>query len=489
MTVAAYYRSSTDLQKNSIEMQRQMALQKSIEVTLMIDEEYIDEAVSARKNTSQQRPSFKRLSDDIAKNRIQDLFVYKRDRLARDAYEYIDIYYQLRNHNVNVIFTAENEHPLYYTPEGELFELIMAGMIQREGEQIVERIKASIYSRFVRGEYVGTLPFGYSYYKEFKKFGQIPDEVVIVQEIFNQLEKGISSADIAKLLNEQGKLHKDRQWVPAMIINIANNPTYMGVRTHGRKSKTPQVQNFSALQIIEKAQWDKVNVAVVQRKAHGISEITQEVDFLLKGLVYCKECEQPLETKISRSGSGFKAKYICSKDKLVFYKDELERQVINLCIEHFKQLLTVDFGNLFARYEKRNSETLNANLSITSTKMERAEKTLLGRVDKLFAESLPPSEVEGQKMKIVKSVADRNHFGRLRDYFETQLEELNDLEPRLKEVTKKLSVKPIFEGRSPEERKLLLEDMVQKVMAQKYVVEVVFKQPFGVIKEATPIEA
>lgn len=491
MTVAAYYRSSTDLQKNSIEMQRQMALQKCIQVTLMIDDEYVDEAVSARKKTSSQRPSFTRLLNEIVKNHIQYLFVYKRDRLARDAYEYIDIYYQLKQHNVNVIFTADNELPLYYTPEGELFELIMAGMIQREGEQIVERIKASVYSRFVRGEWVGNLPFGYHYEKDSKKFAQINDEVVIVKEIFNLLEKGNSYADIAKLLNERGELYKNKQWTTATIKNIANNPTYMGVRTHGRKSETPLEKTFSVLQIIEKDQWFKVNESVVKRKVHRIAEGTPEGDFLLKELIYCKDCEQLLETKLTRQGNEFKDIYIClcKKNKLIFQKDALEKQVFDLCVEKFEQLLTVDYDNLYNRYKKRNSETINANLYKTRIQMDEVAKKLLERVEKLIKEVLPPSATQRQKHLIVKNVTERKRLVGLIDDFETQLDELNHSAPRLKEVINKLSVKPIFEGHSPEELKILFKDMIHKVMVEKCVIEVLLKQPFGFIKEATPFEA
>lgn len=45
----AYYRSSTDLQENSIEMQQIKAFEYSMKKRITIDEEYVDKDVSARK--------------------------------------------------------------------------------------------------------------------------------------------------------------------------------------------------------------------------------------------------------------------------------------------------------------------------------------------------------------------------------------------------------------------------------------------------------
>lgn len=45
----AYYRSSTDLQENSIEMQQIKAFEYSMKKRITIDEEYVDKDVSATK--------------------------------------------------------------------------------------------------------------------------------------------------------------------------------------------------------------------------------------------------------------------------------------------------------------------------------------------------------------------------------------------------------------------------------------------------------
>lgn len=152
LKTVAYYRSSIDSQENSIEMQQNSVLTRSIDMALIIDEEYIDEAVSARKVSFKKRPALQKLLQDINNNDVGTLFVFKRDRLARNVMEYYEIYQILRNKKINVILTAPNEPPMYYTPIGEYLQLTMAGMAQREGEQIIERLKQTLKSNFQSGK-------------------------------------------------------------------------------------------------------------------------------------------------------------------------------------------------------------------------------------------------------------------------------------------------------------------------------------------------
>jgi site-specific DNA recombinase len=77
----AYYRSSTDLQEDSVTTQQYKVHQYALRCQLLIDDEYQDKAESARKKTMSQRPQMKRLVGDIHKGKVARLLVYKRDRL------------------------------------------------------------------------------------------------------------------------------------------------------------------------------------------------------------------------------------------------------------------------------------------------------------------------------------------------------------------------------------------------------------------------
>lgn len=59
---------------------------------LPIHEEYTDEYVSSRKVTLLDRPNMARLIQDIKERTIERILVYKRDRLARNLNEHLELY-------------------------------------------------------------------------------------------------------------------------------------------------------------------------------------------------------------------------------------------------------------------------------------------------------------------------------------------------------------------------------------------------------------
>ncbi|WP_044748898.1 recombinase family protein [Bacillus alveayuensis] len=137
MKTVAYYRSSTSLQEDSVTTQRQQIREYALKNHILIDEEYEDEFVSARKNSIKDRPGLQRMLTDIRKGLIKHLLVYKRDRLSRKLEEHIELYQLFKKHNIRVTLVAGNEPPMRFDVMGELFELFIGVMNQREAQQIM----------------------------------------------------------------------------------------------------------------------------------------------------------------------------------------------------------------------------------------------------------------------------------------------------------------------------------------------------------------
>ena len=157
----AYYRSSTTLQENSIVMQRSKVVHYSVQKKLPIHEEYKDEYVSSRKITLLDRPSMARLIQDIKEETIERILVYKRDRLARNLNEHLELYKLFKEYNIEVCFASENEIAMTYTAIGEYLECILGAMNEHEGKQIAERIMETRIANFIAGKSSGNVPFGY----------------------------------------------------------------------------------------------------------------------------------------------------------------------------------------------------------------------------------------------------------------------------------------------------------------------------------------
>lgn len=147
----AYFRNSTDLQENSIQMQKSMALHYSSKKRIIIDEEFEDVDTSARKRSLKDRPGISKIMKQIGHGLIEGIVVYKRDRLARNIQEHLELYQLFKNHGITVHFTSQNEVPMMYTPVGEYLETILGAMAEHEGKQIALRILETRIANYTKG--------------------------------------------------------------------------------------------------------------------------------------------------------------------------------------------------------------------------------------------------------------------------------------------------------------------------------------------------
>lgn len=106
--VAVYLRTSTDWQRNGIDVQKATVLEFCEEQTLQINEEniYVDEAYSGSL-PAVNRPALNRLLNDIKKNKFDILVVYRMDRIYRDMKQICQLIEILQNHNVVLMSAVE----------------------------------------------------------------------------------------------------------------------------------------------------------------------------------------------------------------------------------------------------------------------------------------------------------------------------------------------------------------------------------------------
>lgn len=131
-----YTRVSSAAQSLSlqIEMAKQYMEREHIDINSSIFIE--DHNVSATKLSSHERKGLTEVINLIKNKQLNKLVVYKRDRLARNFYEYTDLVKLFIEYDIDVIFTASNEAPFLKNIVFESFH----GMIgQTEGMYIKGR--------------------------------------------------------------------------------------------------------------------------------------------------------------------------------------------------------------------------------------------------------------------------------------------------------------------------------------------------------------
>lgn len=166
--IAKYGRVSSAAQ--SLELQLSAAKKYLESKGLNGNEDFVieltDHDVSATKLKMKDRLKLMELLRLIQEGKVKKVIVYKRDRLARNFYEFVDITRIFIKYNVEVIYTASNEPPFRNKLALEAFY----GMFgQMEGENIRTRISD------VRKQFPTSI-FGYKRMKEEKQVYYVVNE-------------------------------------------------------------------------------------------------------------------------------------------------------------------------------------------------------------------------------------------------------------------------------------------------------------------------
>lgn len=214
--IASYGRVSSADQ--SLELQLSAARRYLESEGLTGNEEFViklcDHDVSATKPKMKERPKLMKLIHLIQEGKVKKVIAYKRDRLARNFYEFVDITRIFIKYNVEVIYTASNEPPFRNKISLEAFY----GMFgQMEGENIRTRTNDA------RKQYPSSI-FGYKRMKDEKQvyFVVNEDKRDSIVLLFTEFSKVKDEEQFLNFLMTRRKgLNK-----PEKLLRILTNPFY-----------------------------------------------------------------------------------------------------------------------------------------------------------------------------------------------------------------------------------------------------------------------
>lgn len=226
--VAIYARQSID-KKDSISIESQIETCKdglSPEIDYKI---YFDKGYTGG-NTN--RPQFKMMMDDIDKDKIDKVVVYKLDRLSRSLLDFANIWEKFKKKKVS--FSSKTENFDTSTPMGLAAMSITMVFAQLERETICQRVKTNYYARGRMGMYLGGPP-PYGFDKEVYKIDGkktsmlVPNEWMdVVRRLYSLYVGGKSLGEISSILNEEGiNAHNGGNWDSLKISRLLHNPVYV----------------------------------------------------------------------------------------------------------------------------------------------------------------------------------------------------------------------------------------------------------------------
>ena len=197
---------------------------------------YIDEGISGKNITD--RPDINRLIADIKKNKINNVLVFKIDRLTRSIRDLVSLMDLFQEYNCG--FSSLTESIDTNTASGRMFIKIIGIFAEFERENLIERVSIGKEKK-ARDGYTNSSIAAYGYSRELgnRLITVNKEEAKIVKKIFSMyLKKHNTFEAIAKELNMRGiKSYSGREWIGKSIIYILSNPIYAGKVRHAVNDK------------------------------------------------------------------------------------------------------------------------------------------------------------------------------------------------------------------------------------------------------------
>lgn len=245
------------------------------------------------------RPGLKALLADIAAGLIDNVVVYKVDRLTRSLLDFAKLVEAFDKAGVSFVSVTQSFNTT--TSMGRLTLNMLLSFAQFEREVTAERIRDKIAASKQRGMWMGgTPPIGYR--PDGRSLAIVEEDARIVRHVFQRyLELGTVRALHDELIREgirqprrttsAGRLFGGTSFGRAQLYNLLKNPLYVGRIRHGSKTYPG---NHPA--IIEGDTWDRVQTKLTDNSQGVQIAPTVKDPSLLAGKVVDQDGEPMVAT-------------------------------------------------------------------------------------------------------------------------------------------------------------------------------------------------
>jgi site-specific DNA recombinase len=271
------------------------------------------------------RPVLTELRARIRAGEFKALICHSTDRLSREPIHLAILAEECERADCRLIFVTE---PLDSSPEAALIRYIKGYAAKIEREKMRERVKRQRAEILSKGYLIcqGAPKYGYNWDKKNRRRVIDADTSRVVSDIFKWTIEGLSGRAIADRLNaarvpspstRQGRTWKDERstpiWNNTTISRILNDEAYTG-KTFVNQHKTISARKKNgAYRTVDapREEWTELPAgitppiitgemfwtarAVVEKykKANNYTRNTKR-PYLLRGLIFCAECRNPM---------------------------------------------------------------------------------------------------------------------------------------------------------------------------------------------------
>src|ERR1700724_2352784 len=226
-----------------------------------------------------ERPTLKRLLEDITAGKVQIVVVYKVNRLTRSLADFAKIVDVLDAHNASFVSVTQQFNTT--TSMGRLTLNMLLSFSQFEREIAGERIRDKIAASKKKGMWMGgNVPLGYDV--KDRKLVIDEEEAATVRMIFERFLKVGSATLVARALNAEGvTTRRGKPIDKGFLYKLLNNRVYIGDAVH---KGTAYPGEHAA--IVDRDLWNRVH-GILQESPRVRARHTRTTEpALLTGLIF-----------------------------------------------------------------------------------------------------------------------------------------------------------------------------------------------------------
>ncbi len=426
---------SIDDDSESIKNQRTILENYVKEQNLFVYDIYIDDGYSG---TNTNRPSFQRMLQDIESGQVNMVITKDLSRFARDCSatgNFLDKYFPEKN--IRFIALLDNIDTGETTTGNEMSPFL-AVVNEYHARNVSKQVTATKRSKQDQGLFIGSkAPYGYKKSPSNVNVFEIDEpSAEIVKYTFSLALEGKSCRDIAMILNakkiptpaQYANLKPPRhqgpysgKWSSERVSWTLKNEVYIGSMVQGRSQKVSfkskkcrhipreewKVVENTHPAIIDKETFEKANMLIDSRR-HTRS---RTYDYLLKGIIYCHECQHPLAIINRPLADGTDSLYFicrtyqrftkydtctCHNIKVDIVTNAVTEQVRNICKLYLNYL---DFNELTKEAQKMYFDELKRQEKDITT-LEHQLEIVTAKIDKTYEDKLSGT-IDGDVFKRV----------------------------------------------------------------------------------------
>ncbi len=257
---------------------------------------YADEGISGKNIV--ERPAINSLIEDIKNGKVNNVLVFKIDRLTRNTADLITLINLFNEYDC--AFNSLSESIDTKTASGRMFVKIIGIFAEFERENIIERTKIGFERKVREGYTLATRVPSYGYDRKIGEKVQTINEAeaIIVREVFDMFtNQHLSFLEISDILNERKIPTKENAvWHSRTIKNMLTNCNYIGKVRYATKDEKRHFETEGVHEpIISQELYEKTQNLIKKIKTKSYTKRPKEENYF-SGVLFCSKCGGRLVT-------------------------------------------------------------------------------------------------------------------------------------------------------------------------------------------------